>query len=117
MLAGESCSPPQRVSSTPRMIAEDAGLGGGAGGVAPLPRGGGRERLPLAEARRDPDEHGAAGSSRARALLGAGVRARGSPGGVIVGTRVQERAQGSSSAVCGRSGASAVYLESSGRAG
>lgn len=57
------------------------------------PGRGGRERLPLAEARRDPDEHGAAGSSRARALLGAGARARGSPGDVIVGTGVWERAQ------------------------
>lgn len=66
MLAGEPCSPPQRVSSTPRIIAGDAGLGGGAGGVAPLPRGAGSgfHWLRLAETRMSTGLRGA----RERAL-------------------------------------------------
>lgn len=51
-------------SSSPGRSPGATGRGGGGGGGVQL---GGRELLPLAEARGDPDEHGAAGSSRARA--------------------------------------------------
>lgn len=103
--------PPLGAGSLPLRVSPAPGRSGGH-----RPRGGeeaqchsrGRESPPLAEARGDPDEHGAAGSPRARALPGtARVRSR----GVLLGTRGRERARGSYRER-GKSGAALAYSES-----